>query len=30
MTTFILGLYIGSYIGIGIMCVIQIAKEDAK
>lgn len=30
MTAFILGLCIGTYIGVGIMCVIQIAKEDAK
>lgn len=30
MTTFILGLCIGTYIGVGIMCVIQIAKEDTN
>lgn len=30
MTTFILGIYIGTYIGVGIMCVMQIAKEDSQ
>lgn len=30
MTTFILGLYIGTYIGVGIMCVMHVAKEDSK
>lgn len=30
MTLLILGIYIGSYIGIGIMCIMQVMKEDKR
>lgn len=28
MPMLLLGIYIGSYIGVGIMCIMQINKED--
>lgn len=28
MVKFLLGLFIGTFIGIGLMCLLQVAKED--
>lgn len=28
MINFLIGLFIGAFIGIGIMCLLQVAKED--
>jgi hypothetical protein len=30
MIKFILGLFIGTFIGIGLMCLLQVAKDDEK
>lgn len=28
MVKFLLGLFIGTFIGVGLMCLLQVAKED--
>ena len=30
MIQFIIGLFIGAIIGIGLMCILQVAKEDKE
>lgn len=30
MINFLIGLFIGAFIGIGIMCLLQVAREDEE
>lgn len=30
MINFLIGLFIGTFIGIGFMCLLQVAKDDEK
>lgn len=30
MINFLIGLFIGAFIGIGIMCLLQVAKDDEE
>lgn len=30
MINFLIGLFIGTFIGIGLMCLLQVAKDDEK